>query len=464
MSRTLSIVFAALLPLLLAVELAYAEDVVRVRILETEGPQAIAVHAPSGDLSIYAGDFGEPISTLGSGKRALISQSSGQLSILVDGVRLFAEELRIRAHPTLSIEIEQGDATGLERVLPGELLISSGSGDALILENVLDVDDYVASVVSHEYGFDDLEGSKAMAVVARTYALKQLLNPSKPLADHVGSQVYGDIRRVSDVARQAAVETSGQVLVHGGDLIEAVYFSSSGGHTADNDAVWNSSPLPYLRGRPDPFDRASPHREWTSSIDRTDLLRELGRNLGFTVNGFIVGDRGPDGRVRTVEMLRTSGPRKEISSNQFRLIIAAAFGATSLRSTNFDARREGDTYVFTGSGFGHGVGLSQYGARYLAEQGFDHREILAYYYGDVRLAEHRDGVPRDGGVRLEADRILAFAEGRSDDQRPPQLANTMETEVDSDASDREERVTPASRPVSSPSRVSPPKPGRRIGW
>lgn len=188
----------------------------------------------------------------------------------------------------------------------------------------------------------------------------------------------------------------------------------------------------------------------------------------MTASGFITGDRGPDGRVRTVELLSTSGPGREITANRFRLIVNREFGVHSLKSTSFDARRQGNEYVFDGSGFGHGVGLNQHGARYLASQGYSYRDILGFYYTDVRLATHRDGRPAGTGEALAPDpRLLADA-GESMGNRPapsvPMEAGADDVRVADHHEEpvvREEGVT--SRPQPAPRR-STPRTGKRIGW
>ena len=120
-------------------------------------------------------------------------------------------------------------------------------------------------------------------MLVRTYALKSRGKYGDyDLVDHVGSQVYRGIESETPIARRAADETQGQVLTHRGDLIEAVYSSSSGGHTADNDAIWNGRPLPSLRGRQDPYDRGAPDHEWTTSVDRRELHRALSNHCTTT--------------------------------------------------------------------------------------------------------------------------------------------------------------------------------------
>jgi stage II sporulation protein D len=454
--RSLAIVLAALL-FFVTVPVAQADDLVRIRILEREGPQKVKLTAAATPVELFAGDYSAPIARLAAGEAATVESANGQLVVIAGDMRMFAERLFVRPENfgqlVLSLERPSRD---LRRSYAGELRIDP-DGANLRVVNAVDLEEYVAAVVSREYGFDDLEGSKAMAVVARTYALRgRTLGSEYDHVDHVRSQVYEGSDRVLPIAREAAEATRGEVLTYGGELIEAVYFASSGGHTANNEDVWGTRPLPYLRGKEDPFDAISPHGAWTSTLPRADVLAALSRATGHSVSGFISGDRGPDGRIKSVELLRTSGPRTEVTANRFRLMIMDEFGYQALRSTNFEARRDGESYVFSGSGYGHGVGLNQWGARYLGQNGYDYREILAYYYTDVHLASHQNGVPTRDGQPLIAEAVLEAANGTSVTLPEPAAAEATEER-------RTSRIDRPERPAR-PTRPEVARPDRRIGW
>jgi stage II sporulation protein D len=225
-------------------------------------------------------------------------------------------------------------------------------------------------------------------VVARTYGLfaSERFGGTYDQADGTVSQVYRGVDAVTDASRAATRTTEGEVLTHDRTLIQAVYFSSSGGHTANNEEVWAAkTPIPYLRGREDPYDDASPHHTWSATVDRSALLRVLTRRRGTSVEGFTIADRADHGRVTTLNVLQSDGSTHEMNANAFRLAVNRGVAGSPLKSTWFDARRSGDQYVFDGRGFGHGVGLSQWGAHAMAEQGESYRDILRYYYTDVAV-------------------------------------------------------------------------------
>jgi stage II sporulation protein D len=228
-----------------------------------------------------------------------------------------------------------------------------------------------------------------MAVVARTYGMRAAGKFDSGDYDHVDntvSQVYRGVRSITPVSRRATSQTRGEVLTYDGALIEAVYFSSSGGHTANNEDVWNAEkPIPYLRGKDDPYDDVSPHHTWSASVDRSTLLQVLTQERGSLVKGFVIDSRSPDGRVETVKLLHSDGPNHRMKANTFRLVVNQGVEQAPLKSTWFDARRSGSRYIFDGHGFGHGVGLSQWGAHGMAQQGHSYREILRFYYTDVEI-------------------------------------------------------------------------------
>lgn len=280
------------------------------------------------------------------------------------------------------------------RAYVGELSLSADStGRGLQIVNHAPLNDYVASVVANEYGFEDREGAKAMAVAARTYALFSSKHPetSYEQVDGTASQVYGGIESITVAARRATRQTRGEVLTHDGTPVQAVHFSSSGGHTADNEDVWtDSDPLPYLRGKKDTYDQVSPYHRWTARVNRGALLRALTLHQNTSVEGFLLGDRISGRRLATIELLYSDGSETEVEASTFRRVVNEGVEGTPIKSTWFDARREGPEYVFEGRGHGHGVGLSQWGARAMAQQGKSYREILSFYYTGVQIEQRSD--------------------------------------------------------------------------
>ncbi|MEO0558483.1 MAG: SpoIID/LytB domain-containing protein [Bacteroidota bacterium] len=352
----------ALTPLLAA---AQAPDTVRVRLLAPTPPTS-AVFTSSTPLTVVRDAHHE---TLRAGE---------SLRLQVQGNRIGGRGLRgssslVILRSDAPITVQAGSRT---RSYVGTMAIRQHQGRLQIV-NHAPMPDYVASVVASEYHFSEIEGIKAQAVLARTYAARRMNSSrSYDVDDHTGSQVYKGIDAVTDRAKRAALETAGERLYYGDKLADAVYSSSSGGHTADNETIWHGAPRPYLRGVPDPYDADAPDHRWTTTASASAVHRAFSQRFGGRVRGLSVTEQSPEGRIVQLELAGAH----PISGSQFRSAMNAAFGYRTIRSTHVEIQRRGDEYVFNGRGFGHGVGMSQYGARGQARAGRSYREILAYYY------------------------------------------------------------------------------------
>jgi stage II sporulation protein D len=181
----------------------------------------------------------------------------------------------------------------------------------------------------------------------------------------------------------AAVEaTTGQVLTYDGEIILAAYHSSSGGHTENVEDVW-SYPLPYLRAVPD-FDQDSPVYQWTETFSQEQMREKIsgvGNILSMTLERST-----PHGSAIAVQVLGDNG-MKVVSATD----ITRALGLKSTRFT-ITPQKAGvgqipTAFQIKGKGFGHAVGMSQWGAYNLARQGYNYHQILLHYYQGTTLAK-----------------------------------------------------------------------------
>jgi stage II sporulation protein D len=402
---------------------------IRVRLFEREAPDCVVVRAADTSVNFHARSGRPATLSLQPDESATVCSHQGALRIAAAGDTLYARHIDALSQGNVHLSVGSGGAT-VSRQYPHRITFGPDERTLLVV-NTVPLDPYVAGVVAHEYGLDDVEGTEAMTIVARTYALRmreRYADRAYDVTDHTGDQLYWGVGEVSQRLHRAAEATSGLVLTHRGSLVEAVYSSSNGGHGASNEDVWASAPLAYLRGRPDRFDGVERPNEWHQSLDRERVLSALSNAAGRAVTGWTINERSPDGRVKTVTLLHDSH-KSTLSGTRFRAAITAQLGAHALRSTLFDARRSGNVYVFEGRGYGHGVGMSQWGAHAMARQGHSAREILAFYYPGTQV-ERRDAT----------------------DQRLADLPTAPS-----------ERSTPAER---TPVRAVPPAPDetRRIGW
>jgi len=268
----------------------------------------------------------------------------------------------------------------------GRLEFRSASNGMQVINEVA-LEDYVAGILGREIYPDwDPETLKAQAVVARTYALhEQAEHGSEPFDLDAGtdSQVYGGLMAETPAIRAAVAATRGEYLAYEGEPILAVYHSASGGRTASSEEVWGRA-LPYLVSLEVEDEQDSPDTYWRASISKTTLGRALDA-LGIRIGSpreLQVVDRSPSGRALRVRIRGDKGTHV-LEARALR----AALGESVIRSTLFEIRAAPDAIVFVGSGHGHGVGMSQWGAQSMAQRGSTYREIVQAFYPGTSLVE-----------------------------------------------------------------------------
>jgi stage II sporulation protein D len=253
--------------------------------------------------------------------------------------------------------------------------------------NYVDIEQYLYSVLGAEMsGNWPQEALKAQAVAARSYALHKRLKSETDLYDvdnTQSSQVYKGLQTESSGTYAAVDATVGQVLTYNGQIILAVFHSASGGHTENVEDVW-VEPLPYLRAVPD-FDRGAPVYEWKENFSRAQMSSKISgvgnvismkpertTRHGSVLRMKVVGDGGSR-VISGADLRRILGLR----STRFTVMPQFAGGARSGSPTGFQV---------SGKGFGHAVGMSQWGAYNLARQGYGYQQILLHYYRGASLA------------------------------------------------------------------------------
>lgn len=255
--------------------------------------------------------------------------------------------------------------------------------------NTMDMDDYLVGVVLAEMPASfELEALKAQAVVARTYTLKCIQAGNKHsgsvCTDYACCQAYiaeGDYGGGTDnleKVRSAVLATSGEVLIYNGNLIEATYFSCSGGMTEDAVAVWGTD-YPYLRSVESPGEENAAHYTDTVYFTAEDFADALGQTLAGDPQswfGFTTYTSG--GGVNTMRIGNV-----EYKGTELRSLL-------SLQSTAFDITADAQGVTITTKGYGHRVGMSQYGADAMAVTGSAYGDILTYYYQGTELTVYEN--------------------------------------------------------------------------
>jgi stage II sporulation protein D len=262
----------------------------------------------------------------------------------------------------------------------GKVLLVPVDGKVTAI-NWVDLEAYLYSVLGSEMHANwPQEALKAQAVAARSFALYRRERGASNIYDvgaNTGYQVYKGLATESPATQAAVHATKGQVLTYGNRVIEAVFHASSGGYTENVEDIWQR-PVPYLRSVPD-FDQSAPVFRWSETFS-TDQFQKRVVGIG-RLQQAIPERTTPRGRVVSIRLEGTDGSRV-ITGTELRR-------ALNLRSTLFTLSLDGNTVRIDGRGFGHGIGMSQWGAFAMAQQGYSYQQILAHYYQGTALSQLR---------------------------------------------------------------------------
>lgn len=253
--------------------------------------------------------------------------------------------------------------------------------DNLILViNCLPMEEYLKGVVPKEMSASwPLEALKAQAVAARSYAYFVHLKSEEKdfdLSSSVASQVYGGISPQSSKSIQAVWDTRGEILMFKGKPVIAYFHSHSGGVLETAKNVWKVQ-FPYFRIKRDPYSNKIKKLEWRTEISLSkieNVLREKGFGLS-RIKRVESKDVSPSGRVINFSITAENG-EVLLASNNMRIWL----GPSIIKSTLCSVKQVGTNLLFKGRGYGHGVGMSQWGAYDMAKEGKKYREILQFYY------------------------------------------------------------------------------------
>ncbi|UKP00458.1 SpoIID/LytB domain-containing protein [Nostoc sp. UHCC 0870] len=246
--------------------------------------------------------------------------------------------------------------------------------------NWVDLEEYLYSVIGAEMSSSwPQEALKAQAIAARTYALykrqEQRKNPVYDLGDSPDRwQIYKGVSSESPATYGAVDATAGQVLTYQNNLILSVFHACSGGHTENVEDVWGN-PLPYLRAVED-YDQNIKECNWQRTFSPTEISTRIA-GVG-NVQEIVPEAFSPFNSVKALRIVGDKGT-KVLRGEEVRT-------ALRLRSTRFNVTKAADgNFLLQGLGFGHGLGMSQWGAYNLALRGANHLQILGHYYRGVAL-------------------------------------------------------------------------------
>lgn len=257
----------------------------------------------------------------------------------------------------------------------------------------MNIEDYIAGVVAGEMKNDwPIEALAAQAILARTYVLEFITSKggSKYGNAHISTDIEEaqawDIKSINDRIRQAVEMTRGKVVSYNGNYIKAWFHAHSGGitATAKEGLAFKEAEPPYIKKVESPDANAGPadDKVWSAVFSKNEvrtLIRErIGNDVGPITN-IEVAEKGPSGRAAVIRV-----NNKDFPGADFRI----ALGSSKMKSILLsDLRIEGDNIVIKGRGYGHGVGMSQWGANVMAGDGTSPEDIVKFYFRDVDIVK-----------------------------------------------------------------------------
>ncbi len=365
---------------LISIAICAQSDVIRVGLLRDHPPSEVIVSCKGGLMELMAD--GRVVGKLNAHEALRVSLERGQI-IAHSPTRAYHADrvIQLRATTTVNLQLSTVAKPVKVEEVPGCIAIDAVGG-MLVVVGVMDIESYVAGVVQAEAGKDKpTEYYKLQAVSCRTYALSNVhrhILEGFSVCDGTHCQVFHGSCTLGPVA-DGVQQTRNMVVVDAGiHLIHATFHSNCGGETMNAEDVWSKREV-YLVSALDPYCQHSTHAIWKRTLSRTEWLAYLSRafhlNAADSASVRVVTDFAPQCRS-----LFFDGARPLISLEQVR-------ADEKFNSAWFNVRSEGDSVVFEGRGFGHGVGLCQEGAMQMASIGRSFTEILHHYYAEVHLVD-----------------------------------------------------------------------------
>ncbi len=327
----------------------------------------------------------------------------GTDSVLVNGIknRTFVSNHRI----SLNSELPQyftpkgGFVWVNKKKYRGNLKIQVNSGKIWVI-NILNIEDYLKGVVPCEIGRISqalLEAAKAQAVAARTYAwahLNRYEDLGFDLYATIRDQVYKGVACENNLTTLAIEQTKGQILTYKNVPVEAKYHSTCGGRTADFNDAWPGNAPPYLKSVACSYCKTSSHYVWKKISAKKDFFIELRTKLAK------IGKKIPaDELIRNIKLVKNRKSKRvlklviitdkkeyTIPGYQIRTVLGNKTDSGGLLKSNYITLKAKDgKVIIEGKGWGHGVGMCQFGAIEMARQGKNYKRILYHYYSGTKI-------------------------------------------------------------------------------
>jgi len=334
--------------------------------------------------AIFLSDKRLIIRSYPSGKRIRMAKiSKATIFKKLHGFSINGKAIKIKA---LRIDSSNKVINYQGKKYAGYFVLHQSDKNSIEVINHLGLESYLKGVLPSEMPSKwPIESLKAQSVAARTYALYRRAERVKERYHLTGTttdQVYTGLEKGNKKTDKAVDETRGMILTYKNKLIKTYYHSTSGMRTESVSEVFSKTSIPYLKSVSCPYDKGSPHYRWTLRLRYREIEKAFNktkRKLG-KIKSIVATSYTRSGRVRYLKIKTAKGNIK-IKGTEFRMVM----GAGKVKSTLFRLSNRKGAVNLRGSGYGHGVGLCQWGARGMALRGWDFKAILSHYYPGTRI-------------------------------------------------------------------------------
>lgn len=348
---------------------------------------------------VYLKDSEQSLAYIKPGNTISVSNTGDEINLMIEGKKFTGKEfLLAAAEPGSSIDYEGN-------LYKGALKIISGGKDIKIV-NILSVEQYLKGVIPREMpkgkGNEYYEALKAFTICARTYTILKI-DENKNLFDvfaDTRDQVYGGSGLESDAINKIVDDTRGLILTYDDQPAITFYSSTCGGYTEDASNVFKKVDVPYLKGVKDgdsPNCSVSPKFTWTEKYDEGTFIQRFVsagylENDNYSFSSVKLNSFFKSGRINEIEfnfINNLNQPKSvKLYGNNIRYVIRTADNKAILESNNFELQKKSNQIIINGRGYGHGVGLCQWGALEQSRDGKTYEEILSFYYPGTKIESY----------------------------------------------------------------------------
>ena len=372
-----------------------AGSLIRVLLDEEPGSYEFISEAP-----FYLKNGDSYLALVNPGNKLVISNNNDEVEVVIGDKNFSGKYFQLTSRSNEDPVAYRGGAyRGTINIVP------DGSGIHII--NELSLEEYLKGVIPKEMpsgrGNEYYEALKAFTICARTYTITKL-KENKKLFDvfaDTRDQVYGGSGIEKEIINNVVDETRGLILTYDDKPAVTFYSSTCGGHTEDAANVFKNVDLPYLKGVKDgdePYCSISPKFTWTETFPEAKFIERLVSagyldNSGCKIQNININSTFRSGRINelVIDLTDNHNNPKSVSlyGNNIRYVLKTS-GNSILESNIFMVARKGDDIIINGRGYGHGVGLCQWGALEQSKEGRTHEEILSFYYPGTKIEKYND--------------------------------------------------------------------------